>query len=267
MLADYIDVFSRAFLSLALAMPRMHMALMFVPVMGLKEIQGLVKIAIVIGVSIPVAVHNYYTVDTVDLGSAGYTLIVLKESIIGAILGLLLSLPFNLFLSVGAIIDNQRGATSGQMFDPTLGNTSLLGAFMQKTFSILLIEAGMFYILFGLVMDTYVLWPVWDFYPEPLFTGQEIILNEFSSMTQKIMLYTMPILIIMLLIDLAFAVLGLFSPQLQVYFLSMPAKSVVALAALVMYSGSLWYYGVLEIENYQKLHRLLPLMFKVSDDI
>lgn len=257
---------SRAVTCMALAIPRIHLALMFVPVMALKETQGLVKSGVVLAVSLPIAVSNYYILDTTELGSMGILFLMLKEAAIGMVIGYLLSLPFNLFVSIGAIIDNQRGATSGQAFDPTLGNTTLLGSFMQRAFVVMLIEAGMFGLIFGLIIDTYVLWPSWNFYPEPLLTGQDLIIDYFSVMTQKIMLYVLPILVVMLLIDLAFAILGVFSPQLQVFFLSMPAKSLVALLCLAIYASTLFYYGQLEIEKILDLRKLLPLLFQVDTD-
>lgn len=255
---------SRALICLSLAVPRIHLALMFVPIMALKETQGLVRSGIVLAVSLPIAVSNYYSLDISEIGTIGVMFLMLKEAAIGIVLGYLLSLPFNLFISVGAIIDNQRGATSGQAVDPTLGNTALLGAFMQKAFVIVLIEAGTFGLIFGLVIDTYVLWPSWQFYPQPLLSGQELIIEYFSVMTQKVMLYVLPILVVMLLIDLAFAILGLFSPQLQVYFLSMPAKSVVGLLCLALYATTLFYYGQLEVEKLVHLRKLLPTIFQVD---
>jgi type III secretion protein T len=262
--SEIIANLSRALICLALAVPRVHLALMFVPMMALKETQGLIRSGIVLAVALPIAVSNFYSLEVTTIGTIGTMFMMLKEAAIGIVLGYLLSLPFNLFISVGAIIDNQRGATSGQAVDPTLGNTSLLGSFMQKAFVIVLIEAGSFGLIFGLVMDTYVLWPSWQFYPEPLLSGQALIIDYFSVMTQKIMLYVLPILVVMLLIDLAFAVLGLFSPQLQVYFLSMPAKSLVALLCLAMYATTLFYYGQLEIEKIVHLRKLLPTLFHVD---
>lgn len=251
---------NHAIISLAIAMPRIHLAFLFIPAMGLKEVKGLLKTAIVIAISIPIAVKSYYTFDPSEFGSLKMSFILLKEAGIGLIIGYLLSLPFNLFLSIGAIIDNQRGATSGQMFDPSLGNTTLLGSFMQKTFVILLIEAGLFSLIFMLVIETFVLWPISDVVPEALFSGEKLIVEQFNSMTQKIMLYVLPVLVVTLLVDLAFAVLGLFSPQLQVFFLSMPAKSLVSLLTLALYASSLWYYGLLEVENFNDLRESLPLL-------
>jgi type III secretion protein T len=249
---------------LALAIPRIQLALLFVPLMGLKETRGLLKSGIVVAVALPVAASNFYTIDTAAIGAMGMIMLLLKEAAIGIVIGVLLSLPFHMFASIGFIIDNQRGATSGQAFDPTLGSTSFLGQFMEKAFTVMIIELGMFSMLFGLVINTYVLWPSWEFFPEPLLTGQELLANYFSDMTQKVMLYVLPILIVMLLIDLAFAVLGLFSPQLQIYFISMPAKTLVALLCLVIYASSLYYYGQLEIEKTLDLKELLPTLFKVG---
>ncbi|TQV84085.1 EscT/YscT/HrcT family type III secretion system export apparatus protein [Exilibacterium tricleocarpae] len=252
---------SQAILSLALAMPRIHLALLFVPAMGLKEVRGLLKTAIVISVAMPIAAKNYYTVDPSNFGPLKIAFIMLKEAGIGMVIGFLLSLPFHLFLSIGAIIDNQRGATSGQMFDPSLGSTTLLGSFMQKTFVVLIIEAGLFATIFMLVIETYIFWPISDIFPKPLFSGEQLVIEQFSDMTQKIMLYVLPVLVVTLLVDLAFAIIGLFSPQLQVFFLSMPAKSLVSLLALAMYAGSLWYYGMLEVEAFNNLKASLNLLF------
>lgn len=245
-------------------MPRVHVALLFVPAMALKEIKGLLKTAVIIAVALPVAVNNYYSIDFTSLGIIHLAFVLLKEAAIGVIIGVLLSLPFNIFISVGAIIDNQRGATSGQMADPALGQTTFLGSFMQRTFVIIMIEAGMFGLLFSILLDSFLLWPVVDNFPKLLFSGEQLVISQFSDMTQKIILYVLPVLIVMLLIDLGFAMLGLFSPQMQVYFLSMPAKSITALFVLVLYASTMWYYGVLELERFNDLKASLPLLMETE---
>ncbi len=47
--------------------------------------------------------------------------LVLKELMIGTLLGLLLALPFWLYESVGALFDNQRGALMGGQINPSWG--------------------------------------------------------------------------------------------------------------------------------------------------
>ncbi len=259
--ALYNDLFHAAS-SLALAIPRVHLALLFVPAMALKELKGLLKTAVVIAVALPVAVQNFYTIDFSELTVYSIAFTVLKEAGIGMVLGFLLSLPFNIFLSAGAIIDNQRGATSGQLFDPTLGSTTFLGTFMQRTFAIVLIEAGMFALIFSVVIDSFVVWAVFEPFPELLFSGEQYVINQFNDMTIKIVLYVMPILVVMLLIDLGFSILGLFSPQLQVYSMAMPAKTLVALLVLVMYASTMWYYSLLEAEKFNDLKDSLPIIMK-----
>jgi type III secretion protein T len=255
---------SRLVTCLALAIPRIQLALLFVPLMALKETRGLLKSSVVIAVGLPVAASNFYSLDVSSIGAVGMVMLLIKEATIGIVLGVLLSLPFHLFSSIGFIIDNQRGATSGQAFDPALGNTSFLGLFMEKAFTVMIIEVGLFSLIFGLLIHTYVLWPSWEFFPEPLTSGQLLLSDYFSDMTRKIMLYVLPILIIMLLIDLAFAILGLFSPQLQIYFIAMPAKTLVALFGLALYASSLYYYGQLEMEKILDLQSLLPTLFRVG---
>lgn len=258
---DFIHNVHHALMSLSLAMPRVYIALLLVPAMGLKEAKGLIKTGIVIATTIPVSVSNYYNIDPSDYGALNMAFIMLKEAAIGLVIGYLLSLPFHLFMSIGAIIDNQRGATSGQMFDPALGSTTLLGSFMQKTFVIMIIEAGLFASIFAVLIKTYYFWPVSDVFPEPLFSGEQFIVDQFNTMTRHIMLYVLPVLIVTLLVDLGFAVVGLFSPQLQVFFLSMPAKSLASLLTLVLYASTLWYYGLLEVGKFSDLENSMQLLF------
>ncbi|VUD40252.1 hypothetical protein TDB9533_00035 [Thalassocella blandensis] len=258
---DLIHNVHHALMSIALAMPRIYIALLLVPAMGLKEAKGLIKTGIVVATAIPVAVNNYYNVDPSAYGPLNIAFIMLKEAAIGMVIGYLLSLPFHLFMSIGAIIDNQRGATSGQMFDPALGSTTLLGSFMQKTFVIMIIEAGLFATIFSVITKTYLFWPISEVIPEPLFSGEQYIIDQFNTMTRHIMLYVLPVLIVTLLVDLGFAVVGLFSPQLQVFFLSMPAKSLASLLTLVLYASTLWYYGLLEVGKYADLQDSMHLLF------
>lgn len=49
------------------------------------------------------------------------------------------------------------------------------------------------------------------------------------------MLYAAPFIAVLLLLEFGFALLGLYSPQLQVSTLAMPAKSLAGLAFLLLY--------------------------------
>ncbi|MCX4028150.1 type III secretion system export apparatus subunit SctT [Endozoicomonas sp. SM1973] len=262
---ELFEPFQQFLLAYTLSIPRVLVCLLIIPFFSFRFIKGMVRNAIVLGVALPVAFGLQFQLPIDSINVLTVALLAFKEAMIGLMIGYLLALPFWLFESVGSFLDNQRGALSGGYFNPAMGgNSSMLGEFLQKTLVILMIETGVFALFFTIIIDSFTLWPPTNWIPEPVIDGHNVIIQHMSNMMQKVVLYSAPPIAILFLIDLGFAILSLYSPQLQVYFLSMPAKSLAALIVLSLYSATLWYLAGGDIKQYTDLPKLFSLLFKTD---
>jgi type III secretion protein T len=78
-----------------------------------------------------------------------------------------------------------------------------------------------------------------------------VFLEQLNQTLQHMMLYAAPFIGLLLLIEAALAIIGLYAQQLNVSILAMPAKSMAGIAFLLIYMPTL-----LELGNGQLTHLL-----------
>ena len=169
----------------------------------------------------------------------------------------MLALPFWLFESVGTLLDNQRGALSGGQLNPGLGTVSIIGGMLQQTIIMLLIVTGGIPAILEVIWTSYLLWPPTAWIPLPAVNGVEVWLELIAEMFRNLVLYAAPLVGMLLFIDFLLAMVSLYSPQLQVFILAMPAKSIVGLALLTIYLPYLWDSAGMELNKYADLGKIL----------
>ena len=172
-----------------------------------------------------------------------------------------MSIPFWMFDWVGILVDSQRGALNGSVFNPALGSDSLIGGLIKQTVILLMIVTGGLTLLLEVLWQSYQLWPPTRWLPIPLDNGIELWLSQFANLFSSVILYAVPIVACLLFIDFGMAVLGLFSPHLQVSVLAMPVKSLLGLLLLVVYLPQLWQQATDELMMLKTLPAVLSRMF------
>lgn len=163
--------------------------------------------------------------------------IIAKEAVIGLLIGYLLGLLFWTAEGMGFIIDNQRGASVASSLDPLSGQSSSpLGSMFFQTVVMLFFITGAFVSFIGFIMHSYVTWPVFSFVPN-LENKQlvDLFVDQFALLVKSVLVLAGPILIVCFLTDLGLGLINRFAPQLNVFFLSMPVKSGLAIFLLILY--------------------------------
>lgn len=167
-----------------------------------------------------------------------------KEIFLGIILGWLTNFIFYVAQSVGFIIDTQRGASMASMFDPLSNSqTSPLGDFLMKFVMTLAILSGGFLFLLKGIYLSYELIPVFidfDFFKINGVTFFNKFVND--NLFQTIALLGGPVLFILFLAEFGLGLVTRFAPQLNVFFLSMPIKSELAMFFFILYLSYLARY-------------------------
>ncbi|WLH36487.1 type III secretion system export apparatus subunit SctT [Pseudomonas sp. FP2196] len=243
-------------LGMGLAIARILPCLILVPAFCFKHIKGPLRYGVTCAISLVPAPSigrvlalendNWYTI----VG------LLLKESVLGVLLGLLLYAPFWMFATVGALLDSQRGALSGGQINPSLGpDATPLGELFQEALIMLVILSGGLSLITQVIWDSYEVWPPTVWLPGMNGQGLDIFLGQLNLTLQHALLYAAPFIGLLLLIEAAFAIVGLYAQQLNVSVLAMPAKSMAGLAFLIVYLPTL-----LELGNGQ-LQKLLDLKF------
>lgn len=222
--------------SLVIGMARIYPCAILVPAFCFQHIRGMLRHVIVMVMALIPAPAIHAALQGQEHSALLIAGLVLKEVALGILLGVLLSMPFWLFESVGALLDNQRGALTGGQINPSLGPdaTPIGHMFKQLAILLLLVTLG----LGGLtqvIWDSYLIWPATAWLPLPAVGGFSVFLGLMGDTFTHMMLYAAPFIAVLLLLEFGVALLSLYSPQLQVSSLAMPVKCLAGLAFLLLY--------------------------------
>lgn len=192
-----------------------------------------------------------------------------KELFIGFILGLMISLPFSVLQSAGMMIDHQRGGSSLMVNDPsTQSQASPLGLLYNHVFMFIFFTISGPFLFIDAVTTSYEIIP-----PDQLLSGnffnpaipfwktQLTLYNRFMIMAVQM---ASPGLITILMTDTFLGIVNRLAPQIQITFLGMPLKSLLALSIVCLGWKALTDQMVIEAHSYLDLVKQLILSMSVG---
>ena len=163
-------------------------------------------------------------------------LVALKEAFIGLLIGFFSAVPFWVAENVGNFIDNQRGATMGEVYSPLSGTqVSTTGIFFTQIVSTIFFVSGAVLLLLGAIYASYEIWPPFGGMVQLHTTVPKEILGALDGMLKTTVVISSPVIILMFLATIGLGFVNRTAPQLNVFFLSMPVKSALGIAMLVIY--------------------------------
>lgn len=231
-------------LAVALTLPRTAVVLAILPGFGAGTLGATLRAAVAFGLSLPATVPAYHFVHDHHAGVMLLTVLGIKEALVGLVLGLVLAAPMWALQSVGSIVDMQRSPIQIQNGNASIDrDASALGGLMLQAMVVVMIQAGLLAALARVVLDSYAAWPVGSFGPPFGSVPREVLVGRFAELMWQIVVYGAPLILPLLLIDLAMAVIGAFAPALQVSFAASPLKSLAGMFVLLLYWSTLAHYA------------------------
>ena len=163
-------------------------------------------------------------------------IVAIKEVFVGLIVGFFASIPFWVAENVGNFIDNQRGATMGEVYSPLSGTqVSTTGIFFTQLVSTVFFVSGAFFLFLGALYKSYEVWPLFGSFVELSSNAPIQILSTLDGMLKTTVVISAPPVILMFLATLGLGFVNRTAPQLNVFFLSMPVKSALGIGILIIY--------------------------------
>ncbi len=162
-----------------------------------------------------------------------YIFLIFFEAIIGILIGIFVNLLFQLFSSIGSIIDSQGGFSSAQVFDPLTNNNSSIveKLFYWISLSVFILLNGHHYLIKAFVF-TYDKIKIGDF----SITGN--ILNTFIDTIFTIFrasfMIIVPIIIVLIFVDIILGIISKIIPKINIIVISFPFKIAVTMVLLIL---------------------------------
>jgi type III secretion protein T len=244
MTGDYVSLYINTafaqndfvpFLSLMfLFMGRMLPIIALVPFFGGRVLPRPVKVTFAISlfaIFLPQLLAETKTPLTFNLQ---LVLFLAKEVFMGLLIGFFLSIPFTIVQSTGILIDHQRGGSSLMVNDPTIQNqSSPLGTMFNYVLIYLFFAIDGPFTVLEIISQSYTIVPPDQMLDSTIFSSTSQIVQYTTHILGHVMILSTqlaaPALIMILMTDFFLGIANRLAPQVQITFLGMPLKSLLAL--------------------------------------
>lgn len=202
-----------------------------------QALQGRVRTGIVIIIAMFIAAGQPDKVAEQLSGGQAIAL-ALKEVFLGIILGYIAATVFWTAESVGALIDNVAGYNNVQQQNPLNSSQSTpISNFLLQLCVTLFYTLGGFLFFLEALFETYKWWPVYSLAPVPVAVLERFVIMQTDTLMTQVLKIASPVLIIMILIDLGFGLIGKTASKLEPNSLAQPVKSATAILLVMLSLG------------------------------
>lgn len=158
---EMLDLIKKIFYAGFVGSARFMGLSIFFPLFSWLQIRGLLRNTIIVALSVPNIALIYFSLSAAPVPGMFETVpLVMKEFVIGAVLGLLLGLPFWAAQIAGDVTDAFRGASAANLFDPVNANEiSITGTFLVLYSLAIFAVLGGMPMLIDALMRSLAVWP------------------------------------------------------------------------------------------------------------
>ncbi|QOZ76313.1 EscT/YscT/HrcT family type III secretion system export apparatus protein [Bradyrhizobium sp. CCBAU 53351] len=267
-LVEVFRLYTDYFLALLLSLPRLYAFLSASQLLNSAAVPMMPRTATILSLALIAAPINLDYAMSFDHSAAALALYFAKEYAVGFLAGYVVGWMFWAIQAAGGLIDSQRGAAVASAIDPLQGEeTSLLGTLLSQAFLTYVLSTGAFLLVLGVVFKSYAIWPATKAIPiaSDLFPGMALGLVDVAM--RMAFVTAAPVLAVMFLAEFALAIVSRFSPQVQVFVLAMPIKSVLAILVLVFYAPTLMPFVERQFASFERNVGQMYGLLKLGDRI
>ncbi len=193
--------------------------------------KGMLRMVFCLGISLPLLANGIPSSEIVlEMNFIG---LLLKEILIGALLGFASSIPLAIAVAGGGIIDIYRGAMLG-MPDPSGGEVTSYGNLFAVLSLWLFASIGGFQIVTGTIYKSYDIWAVNTVFPT-FVPGADVLLEIVERVLLNAVVLAGPLLVIMFLSDIIHLIGAKFGKNIDVGHLTFSTKNLIAMMILPLF--------------------------------
>jgi len=183
----------------------------------------------------------YYTFDHPPFELNGdYLMLVIKEVLVGLIIGLFAYIIMSAIQIAGGIIDFQMGFAIANVIDPQTGAQSpLVGQFFNTLALLLLLALNGHHFLLDGIFYSYQFMPLDAGWPAFGANYAEFIAKTFAGIFAVAFQISIPIVATLFLVDIALGITARTVPQLNIFVVGFPIKIGVSFIVLLVMMGVL----------------------------
>lgn len=213
-----------------LVLARLASFMILAPFFSIKGSPNLIKIGFAVFLTV-LLLPSIKIAENIPIDMASYSVLVIKEVIVGLILGYVSMLTFNAIKIAGELIDIQMGFSMATVLDPqTYSRVTLVGQFLFLLQILLFFAVDGHHSLLMAISYSYTLIPVTGAVFKTTFVTA--ILKMFVEMFSLGIRMAAPFIVAFLICDIGLGILARSVPQLNVFILSFPMKTGIGLVTI-----------------------------------
>jgi type III secretion protein T len=222
-----------------MCLPRIVAAFLVLPLLTGDNMPSLVRNSFYVSLAIIIYPVANAAAPAVGMATGFWPLIIIKELFLGTFFGFLFSSVFWAVSAAGNLIDTKVGSNFAVTVDPLQGHeTSLTGQLLTQLASWLFMSTGAFTLFLDLLMRSYAIWPIHSMLPNLTSAAAQLATTSFSSLLTLSLLLASPALVVLSLLDISLGLINRYSPNLNVFSLTMPLKSWLATWLVLLSLGT-----------------------------
>lgn len=183
------------------------------------------------------AVLLYQVVPRVDVSYQtliGYTILVLKEVVVGLLIGFAANMCATVVTFAGQIADMEMGLSMASLFDPTTKETSTItGIYYNYMILLMMTISGLHRYLIQALTETFSLIPI----SGAILNSDALLSSMIEFLSNYILIgfrICLPVFAVMLILNAVLGILAKVSPQLNMFAVGIQMKVIVGLCVLFL---------------------------------
>jgi len=206
--------------------------IMLAPVFGARGVPGMIKLGLATSLSIILYPMLFATKPDIPVEILPFIGLVIKESLVGLVIGFVIYALTAVLQGAGQLIDFQMGFTMGNVLDPVYGVQSpMMGNFQLVLATMLLLATNSHHYLIAAMVKSYAYIPLnVSALPQGLTFYVNLIANIFVLSLQL----AIPVVGAILLADLGVGLLARTVPQLNIFSVVFPIKIIFGFLLLFL---------------------------------
>ncbi len=230
-----------------LAFSRIAAVIMALPALGEMSISPRVRLILALTVTAVIAPTISNSFGPMPLGFFPILVQIVSEILTGLFIGLTARIFMSALQVAGTIIAFQSGLAFAMNVDPTQGiQGAIIGSYLAVLGIVMIFVTDLHHLMLIAIRDSYVLFPPTGSFPtrDFLMVGIDAVADSFKLGVQL----SAPFIVFALIFFLGIGLISKLIPQVQIFFVAMPANILLGFILLFLLLGTimLWF-----LENFE----------------
>jgi flagellar biosynthetic protein FliR len=257
-----MELFFQLWPNLMLIFCRITAFFVVVPVYSSKGVPNIFKIGFSLFVSF-IIFAGMGTNNPVPLDSQ-YVLLILREILVGVLLGFLAYLFFTAVQTAGSFMDIQIGFGMANVIDPMTGASApMLGNLKYMIAMLLFLAFDGHHFLIRAIMESYQWIPLNNQLFARIYDGQisDFIIKSMSTMFYLALQIAAPVIAALFLTDLGLGLLTRVAPQFNIFVVGAPLKMIIGFfLIIIIFPELISQFRVLFTNIFDSMYQLMKLI-------